>query len=310
MSFDQAALAKRRATHLLELGQIGPAIEQLRQVLATDPDDAHAHALLANCLLAQKRVHAASHEAGLALSLDPDSVFGHLTMAHCALAARQIATAQKHLALAKVDGHMDASVWLTESRLATLINDRTLRAQALARAHELEPENTEVLVGLALHAFDQRRFDEADKWTTEALSLEPESVGALVMAGQLALQRGAVSDAREHALWALQIDPSDESAMRLFASIKARQSLLLGAWWRLMAWLSIGGIARSTVILIAFYVLYRLLEITLDLKGYTEARSAANIVWLLFVLYTWTAPALFARSLKKELGSVRLRSDF
>ena len=68
------ALARRQ----MRIGNHAGAIEPLRQALAADPTDAGAHALLAMCLHATKRLHAAEYEAQQALSAAPELPAAHL----------------------------------------------------------------------------------------------------------------------------------------------------------------------------------------------------------------------------------------
>ncbi|XXY46877.1 hypothetical protein WME91_43440 [Sorangium sp. So ce269] len=65
-----------------------------------------------------------------------------------------------------------------------------------------------------------------------ALKAEPEHADALILIGDVLLRRGDASGAREHAVWAIRTDVRDPDALRLLAAIKARESLLLGLWFR------------------------------------------------------------------------------
>lgn len=66
------------------------------------------------------------------------------------------------------------------------------------------------------------------------------------------LRRGDVSGAREHAVWALRTDGSDPDALRLLAVIKARESLLLGLWFRVGSVLAGLGPSAMLVLLAAY----------------------------------------------------------
>ena len=69
--FEQAMDAWQR-------GQVQMAIDMLIELLGEDPDEAIYHAILADCLLDQKRLSGAEYEADLALSLDPNLAFSFL----------------------------------------------------------------------------------------------------------------------------------------------------------------------------------------------------------------------------------------
>jgi len=310
MNTNELDLLIDRVVRLMQHGQHEAAIELLRRVLSADPDNVDGHALLAQCLLRTKRIHAARHEAALALTLGPNLPRPHLTMTLVALAFQKLVIAKSHAeqALAIDPEDVDAMILLAE--IADRQHRQDERRTWLSRARDLEPENVSVIAAEAEAHFERREFDAAARLTEEALSIDPESVVAHVMAGRLALSRGDTDTARQHAVWSLQSAPNDPSALVLLAGIKARKSPLLGLWWRLMTWISIGGMLRSMAILLGMYVVYRVSEITLDIHGYTDARSSLLWVWLGFVVYTWIAPGLFMKALKKELDGVKLNRDF
>lgn len=299
-----------RAARLVDLGHHAAAIALLRRVLAIDPEHAIGHLLLAQCLLATKRIHAARHEAGLALALAPELPDAHVVMASCALAFQKLGAARHHAEQALALEPETPGALLVLAHVADRTQQHAERERLLTRARDIDPENTTVIVAQAQARFDQRDFEGAAGLVGEALALDPESVDAHVMAGRLALVQGDTAIAREHALGALQAAPGDAGALALLTAVKARQSPLLGLWWRLMTWIGIGGILRATALLLGLYVLYRLTEITLDLQGYDQARNWVHLGWLGLVVYTWVAPSLFARALKKELEGVKLRGDF
>lgn len=299
-----------RAARLVDLGHHAAAIALLRRVLAIDPEHAIGHLLLARCLLATRRIHAARHEAGLALAIAPELPDAHVTMASCALAFQKLGAARQHAEQALALEPESPGALLVLAHIADRLQRPDEREALLARARDVDPENTTIIIAQADARFDRRDFDGASRLVAEALSLDAESVDAQVMAGRLALVHGDVAGAREHALVALQAAPGDAGALALLTAVKARQSPLLGLWWRLMTWIGVGGILRATTLLLGLYVVYRLVEITLDLQGYDQARSLVHIGWLGLVLYTWVAPGQFERALRKELEGVKLRRDF
>ena len=46
------------------------------------------------------------------------------------------------------------------------------------------------------------------------------------------------------------------------------------------------------------------------MRGNSPAATLLTVCWLGVVAYTWVAPSLFERMLKKELASVQLKPDF
>lgn len=298
------------ARHLLDLGQTDAAIERLLELLGLEPEFADAHALLALCLVSRKRLHAAELEAGRAAELDPESPFAHLALATVLTARRRYDQAEAHL---RTLLELEPDSAQAHAGLSRVWDGRGQRAKALEEARlacSLAPEDATYqarLGWLALRAGDRTQAAEQAR---AALELEPELQEALVLMGQCELAAGHVQAAHEHAVWALQADPGDEGALTLLAAVKARRSLVLGAWWRFQNFVSAGSSHRAMVILIGLYLAYRTAGIALDQAGLHQAALPLSVLWLGFCAYTWFAPGLFRRAISREMRSVRLREDF
>lgn len=296
-------LAARRAS----LGDVDGAIELLRRALSGDPDHAGAHAQLALCLVRKKRLVAAEHEAGAALAAEPDHPFAQYAMASVRLAQRRLGDARRHLdEMRAADPTSVAALRLLATVHATEGDRRAARA-ALAQARELDPDDAEVVVQLGDHALQEGRVDEADGHARAALAIDPESVDAHVLAGFVALRRGDAATAREHAISALHAGAHDPDALRLMVAVKARESLVLGLWWRFATFMGEQGDARSIAMMLAMYLGYRVVEIAARQADRPGLASVATILWLAFCAYTWIGPGLFARAVRKELDEVRLK---
>jgi Flp pilus assembly protein TadD len=308
---DFQAHRRRLAMDQLERGQVLPAIETLAELLGESPDDADAHALLSLCLVRRKRLHAAKLEAETAISLEPDSPLAHLAAGVVASSRREYSRAESHLLMAAQLEPSSDAVQRELARLYLRWQKTSSARECAGRALELVPAAPENLVlcgELALRSGDAERAGEL---ALHALEENPEHVDALVLLGEVELKRGDVRAAREHAVWALQLDPNDAGARSLLSSIKARQSLALGLWWRFQSWVSAGSNTRAIMLMVGLYVVYRSALILLEDEG-TDPRylNGMNLVWLAFCVYTWVAPSLFLRALRKEMDEVRLRADF
>jgi Flp pilus assembly protein TadD len=292
-------------------GQVVEAIETLAELLGEAPDVADAHALLALCLVRRKRLHAARLEADSAIALEPDSPLAHVAAGVVNSSRRRYAQAEAHLLeAANLDPDND---WvLRELAHLYVLWQKPARARdTAARALELQPALPENLVLSGELAMRDGRFDEAGAQALQALEQNPEHIDALVLLGHVELQRGDSRAAREHAVWALQLDPDDAGARALLGAVKARESWLLGLWWRFQSWVSAGSSTRAILLLVGLYIAYRSGVILLEGEG-ADARfvDARQVAWLAFCVYTWVAPALFLRALRKEMAEVRLRPDF
>ncbi|WP_190285605.1 tetratricopeptide repeat protein [Montanilutibacter psychrotolerans] len=310
MSDAHQAYQLELAEEQLDRGQVDTAIHSLTRLLGEDPEHAGAHALLALALLRNKRLYAAQTEARRALELEPELLMAQLAAAMIAIAQRRFRDAERQLHDARAL-YPDAPA--VDDALARLYSAWGRDAEALdhnRRACELAPDDVHFLSLRSRLEFDRGNRDIAAQLARNALQLDPESVEALSVLGHCALAAGRPDDARAHAAWALQVDPTDSNALALLGSIKARQSWVLGVWWRFQSFLSAGSRTRTVLSLLGMYLAYRAALLALDDNGHPDWQMPLSALWLGFCVYTWVAPGLFWRSVRRELQQVRLRPGF
>lgn len=299
-------MAERYYAH----GQLDATIDALLRLLGEDADHSDAHAFLALCLIKRKRLHAAALEAQRALELEPESAFAHLACAVAAIAQRRFPAAQAHLQSARELAPESAAIADAFARLYRAWGRDAQALEHARRACALDPDDPDYPALLAWLELRRGERGRAEELARDVLRAHPEHVDALCVLGHCELARGQPERAREHAAWALQIDPADADALTLLAAVKARQSPLLGLWWRLQSFLSGGSRTRMVVLLLAMFLLYRIALIALPQQGLPHWVGPLSYGWLLFCAYTWIAPTLFWRSVRKELAQVRLRPGF
>lgn len=286
------------------------AVEMLRRALSENPDDADAHALLSLVLLRQKRVHAAEHEAGLALTLEADLPMAHVAAASVALARHQFSRAEQHISRLLELEPDDADNLRLQARLFELTGKRPQRREALERALALGPDDPHTLTALGEEALERGDTAEAERRAREALAADAQFLDGLVLMGQVHLRRGQVEEARDHAVWALRQNATDEGALRLLVDLQARRSWVLGLWWRWATWMGTLGDTQGMLVLLgAFTAQYVATQAAEDLKLPTVAQLI-TLVWLGLAVYSWVAPSLFTRMLRRELEGVQLNARF
>ncbi len=118
-----------------------------------------------------------------------------------------------------------------------------------------------------------------------------------------------IKGAREHAVWALQAEPTAEGPIQLFVAIQARQSFLLGLWFRWSSWLSRFG-RRAMIVLLVAFVVQRLAILALEDAKAPQLAELVHYGWLGLCVYSWVAPVVFRNMIKKEIEGVRLKPDF
>jgi tetratricopeptide (TPR) repeat protein len=286
------------------------ATETLRQALTLDADSAHAHALLAICLHDQKRLHAADYEARAALALEPEYPFAHYAMALVSIAQRRFKVAEHHLNAALGLDPGNPSMLRTLAQLYGIWGRRREVLPLLEKAREADPDDAETWAALAEHHRDERDFKQAELLARRALEIDPENADALVTMGYLLLARNETEEAKEHALIILRNNALHQGAIHLLGAVKARQSPLLGLWWRFNSFFSGGSMTRRVVLLIGIYLAYRAARIALDDFGYQPAATVAQFAWLGFCIYSWVGPAIFQKQLQKELAPAALSAKY
>lgn len=300
----------RHALNLINAGHNDQAIDVLTRALGEDPENGDAHAMLAFCLVGKKRLYAAELEAAHALALESDNPFAHLAMASVSIASRKFTRAEDHLNAAKALAPESVDAHRLAASLYRLWGKPALAQQESERARALDPDDPSVWAQSGSLAFDRGERDIAREQAIAALEIDPEHVDALTLLGHCDLAAGRAEEARAHALWALQQDPGDSGAMTLFAAVKARRSWLLGLWWRFQSFVNAGSGRRAIVMLLGAYLLYRVVGIAMVHNGMKEWAGFVTLAWLAFCVYTWFAPTLFWRSIRKEMKTVRLRPDY
>lgn len=299
-----------RAEHQLRHGNRHGAINSLKRLLGHEPEHAYAHALLALCLLHQKRLHAASHEIHLAIQLEPELPFIHYVNGHIALAHRKFKAAEDHFNTALGLQPDAAAFQLGLAQVYDLLGDQTRQRQALEQALALDPSDDDCHAQLGEFHLQRGNLAPAEACARDALAINPDSHGAIILMGHILLRRGQILEAREHSLWALQQDPSSVRALHLMAHIKARTNPFLGLWWRFNTMMTRLGETRLILAMILMFVVYRVGSQVLKDMDLGTAAMWLSFAWLAFVIYTWVGPALFQRTLAKELAGFKLRGDF
>jgi tetratricopeptide (TPR) repeat protein len=280
----------QRALILQQQHRYADAAAELRQVLAGDPHDAPAHALLALCLIEQKELKDATAEAQQAVGLAPDLPMAHYALAYALLRRGWLDEARS---AAQECVRLDAFNPSHFALLAAIEMERRNWPAALEQAENglaLDPDHDWSTNLRAMALVKLGRRDEASAAMGEALSRNPENAVSQANQGWTLLHRGEHRQAMVHFKEALRLDPNLDWAKA--GMVEALKSSFFLYRWLLyfFLWMArLGGRARWGVI-IGAWVGYNML----DSVARRNPRAAPYLwpilyAYLAFVVMTWVA---------------------
>jgi predicted Zn-dependent protease len=286
------------------------AIDELKRGLAMTPADAMAHALLASCLLAKGRVHAAEYEVGEALRLDPGSTFASLTLARVLTLRNRWSEALRLCSEVLAADPSDADAHLLRAEVFLLSGDRPAALASLRAAAKLRPDDIAVMRGFADYYLRVGDLAQAEHFALAVLAQHAEDADGHLLMARVCLLRDEVDHAERHVATAIADDPDSHEALRAFADVKTRRSPLLGVWWRWNAWMQRLGTRGMVSVLIGAYIVFNLTALVVEDLGYRGASSVIRYLWLALAVYSWVAIPLYQRRLKAELAKFRFDLKF
>ena len=300
-----------RATLLLEQGKANLDEQELRLVLAQEPENGPAHALLAMCLADRERFTEAEDEAKQSIHHAPDDSFSHYTLAKVLEDRRRFDEAEAAVSEAIRLDPEDADHHALQAQIR--YNQRRWPAalEAAERGLECDPEHvgSTNLRAMALIKLDRK--DEAGRTLDAALARDPEDALSHASQGWALLEQSEPKKALEHFREALRLDPEMEFARAgIVEALKARNPIyaLMLRWFFWMA--RLGGKAQWAVI-IGGYVGYRVV-LGLATSNPTLAPWLMPLIigYIAFALMTWLAAPLFNLTLRlSRFGRLALSSE-
>jgi tetratricopeptide (TPR) repeat protein len=283
-----------RARALIDLNRPGPAEEEVRREIATEPDNAEAHALLARILSRLERHGEAEEAARQAIHLAPGESDGHFALAAVLVGAERMDEAERAIDTAIRLAPYYAGYF---ALLGAIHLERRRWEQALAAAEhglELDPEHVDCLNVRATALRQLGRPDEAEAATLGALELDPESSFSHATAGWNFVQRGDYERAATHFREALRLEPDNEMAREgILAVLKARNPIyrVMLRYFLFMSKLS-GRMAWFVII--GAYVGQRLLrELVKAQPGLAPIVVPVLVLYFGFAFLSWAANPLF-----------------
>lgn len=283
-----------RALLLVEQSRYELAEEELRQVLAQEPQDAYAHALLGYCLTERERFDEAALEIQQAIHLAPDFSYAHYVQSRLLhernLFKEALLAIREAIRLDPDDPDycaQEAIIHLNEKRWQQALD-------AAERGLRNDPEHVSCTNLRAMALQKLRRKDEAAGALQTALSKNPDNSVTHANQGWALLDRGQPKEALEHFKEALRLDPGNEWARAgIVEALKARNFIyaIFLKYFFFMTRLSSGA---QWGIIVGGYIGNRLLSgLARSNPDIAPWVLPLRILYIAFVILTWTAQPLF-----------------
>jgi Tfp pilus assembly protein PilF len=308
-----ARINHRRMLHsaetLLAAGNAHSALKSVHEILAQDPNQENALDLMARAY-AQMGKWEEAHKAIKALQeAQPSSLRGQFL--NMAFADRGKSCGRKTLNAAKevlqLDPQNAAAHYLTAVSHDNL-GEYNYAEKSYRTTLVLEPDSAEYLASFSSFLSKTNRKQEALALMQRAMALDPDNSEVLIASGTEDLRQGNIKAAKDKALWVLQTDANDRSALQLLVSVKTKQNPIMGIWWFWASLLERMDRSGRVFLVLALYFGFHLFINTLLLEFPHNIRLAIVFSWVAFCILTWVGPWVFRRTIEKELKQVRVKN--
>lgn len=285
----------QRAQLLLSQNRPNQAADQLRQLLARDPNVAEAHALLALCMSHDRdNWHEATREAEQAIHLAPDQGLSHYALAVVLQKRNRLPEA---LESARETLRLDAYQTHYYGLTASILAQQTRWQEALDIAStglEIDPdhEGCTTIRSLALERLG--RASDAAREADAAVARNPDSAEAHAMRGWTLMQNGQYREAQDAFRESLRLDPTYEFARSGMIQALNNKHLLFRLVFRFYSFL--GRMAKGAqwaIILGLFFGMRILRGLANQYPALEPYVTPISFLYLGFCLLSWIADPLF-----------------
>lgn len=286
--------AYQRALLLHEQRRFADAERELKQVLAGDPHNAEAHAMLGLCLAQRDAYEEATAEADASVGLAPDQPFGHYVRAAVMLDRRRFdeAAGAIHEALRLNSFNPHYYALQGRVRLAQRRWQDALESAEYGLALQADHADCMNLRATALTQLGRKQ--EAAATLGDSLARDPHNAQTHANQGWTYLHQGDPKKALEHFREALRIDPElDWARAGMVEALKARH-LIYRIMLRYFLWMGRLGRQAQWGIVIGAWVGYQVvLWAAQNQPRLAPILYPLVILYIVFVYLTWTASPLF-----------------
>lgn len=292
--------AIERARLLMSQGRFDMARDLLRQALAQDPDNAHAHSWLALCLAQDRdKLKEATREAEQGVHLAPDDSFAHYVLASVWEDRNQIDKALASIEEAIALDPVAASYHGMKSQLLSQKKDWKGALEAAEEGLTFDPED-ETCAALRTVALERLgKVGDAREQAEESLRQNPDSTWAHATHGWALLQQGDYRAAQKSFAEALRLSPNNEMARS--GMIQALNSSNFFYRWFYQLMIKMSRLSSSTqwILIIGLWMGMRFLNsLARQNPGLEPWVLPISLVYLLLVMMSWIMVPLFNTMLR------------
>jgi tetratricopeptide (TPR) repeat protein len=285
---------QQRVWLLLRQGRVERAEEELRLILAEDPDSEFAHAQLALCLSQLDRNQEAHDEAKTAVGLAPGNPFAHFV--HSVVLSQANCLPEAESAVREAI-NLDQSSALYFGQLAKVHLLRQRWPEALAAAEkglEIDPADDECANLRSIALIRLGRRVEATDTLRGALERDPGDAWTHANLGWSLIEEARYDDAMPHFREALRLEPNLEHArLGIITALKA-QHFLYRPLLRYFLWAQKLNDKFAVFLMIGAFLLFRLLSgVAQQNPGLAPFIIPVLIAYVIFAVSSWLGNPLF-----------------
>lgn len=268
----------------MNLNRTAEAIQELRQWLLQQPEDLEALILLVQAYINTHEYPKALETAEELLSQAPDYSIAHYFHGVTLLLAKRYADAEQALLEAVELDPWDADYF---NMLGTLHNLQKHWEKALFYADQglaIDPEHVQCLNTRTEALTKLGRLDEMQSTIEETLAADPHNAYTHATVGWSKLERGNISEARQHFAEALRMKPTYEFAQEGMKEAVKAKNPLYRAYLNYSFWMSRHQSSMQWSIILGVLLGQNLV------RQYAERFPVLNVLLVLiiaFLYFTW-----------------------
>lgn len=289
-------------------GRVELAREMALELLAENPEDPEATAMLARATWALRRDEESLQCARRALGLDPTNEFVVASLVSVLLGAGRLDEAL-HVLNDALRHQPDSVSWLgMKAWVETCLGRHEAAITTAREGMRIDPSDIDCVGSLAHAEFKRNRLDVARTACESILRRDPENLFAHRLLGSIALASRRVGEARARLIEALRLDPSDESVRGAIVVALRSRSI----WGRMLTSRAFGTWAWLGAVLLAVATFHGVNAVLRDRDIHDVSMFTLRSLAVLLAVTVWglfrlgpelaLAPALWRREDRKYLS--------